>query len=577
MGFTDGVRRAIEDGDETKTLVENFVEIQVNDPTLRSALTGVGRRFQTSAGKGTQLWQMYQSLYNMIVVWKNQLDHSNSRPLVEVLSAATCEGGAIHCGPLNGLQICGIGVQRGYYQEAMLAATTRFCRDNGTADWLQNEWGIDPAKFDGAMEHCSKAIDESEQFVENAVCLMNVAERADECDQGEGGKLDPIARGMSAITVDKNGRMTKLHPDGRVESHNPERFHLDDLAHLERRKYRWWDGPSEIQKVPRDQTLVYSALREEGAPTTAKKKSSVSKPTDNMIVWNSATKAPTKYSPGVFLAYRKRSSRRRGKMVDPSRNHIATSKEMMGYESSGSEFDPDEPIRLSSSLMNELSVGNGKIMHPTPRVVMLSRALQIDLQSLFHSKYGRRVNYYFDAKRNDVDGAMLWEAVIHFDARDGKGWQVVESIGPDFASPIGLERKKSVVGYRSKNHAMNAVIMKYLAVLHPEEITSWTHLRLKEGEIIPILQLQTNGGKQNGVLSREKNGDKIYIFDDAYLEMVDNKKMEPSDSGVQLLCKADADWTKKIGGSKSRQGNKSTRRKEKRRRKKKRKKDRESA
>ena len=226
---------------------------------------------------------------------------------------------------------------------------------------------------------------------------------------------------MSAITVDKNGRMTKLHPDGRVESHNPERFHLDDLAHLERRKYRWWDGPSEIQKVPRDQTLVYSALREEGAPTTAKKKSSVSKPTDNMIVWNSATKAPTKHSPGVFLAYRKRSSRRRGKMVDPSRNHIATSKETMGYESSGSEFDPDEPIRLSSSLMNELSVGNGKIMHPAPRVVMLSRALQIDLQSLFHSKYGRRVNYYFDAKRNDVDGAMLWEAATHFDARDSKG------------------------------------------------------------------------------------------------------------------------------------------------------------
>jgi hypothetical protein len=72
---------------------------------------------------------------------------------------------------------------------------------------------------------------------------------------------------------------------------------------------------------------------------------------------------------------------------------------------------------------------------------MLSRALQIDLQSLFHSKYGRRVNYYFDAKRNDVDGAMLWEAATHFDgpgtakaSKFERGFWQVPTLSPFFFS-----------------------------------------------------------------------------------------------------------------------------------------------
>ena len=574
VGYSDGVRRAMKEGDDTKTLVENFVKVQVNDPTLRSALTGIGRRFQTSAGKGSQLWQVHQSLSNMLDMFMNQGIYSDSRSLVDTLTASIYEGGAMHCGPLNGLQNCGVGVIRGYYQNAMLAATARFCRDNGTADWLKEEWGIEPSKFDGAMEHCAQSLNQSQQFVENAVCLLNVAGRADENDQGEGGKLDPIARGMSAIVVDKNGTMTKIHPDGSTEPHEPEPFYMTDLKHLERRKYRWWEGTSEIQKVPRDQTLVYSMVREDGAlPTTAKKKSVVSKPTENVIPWNNDTKAPTKYNPGEFLTIKKKSRRRKGKL-DPSRNHVATSKEMMGYESSGSEFDPEEEVRLTSSLLSELSVGEGgKIKHPTAMVVAFANHCQVDLPSLFHSKYGKLVDYYLESNCFGVDGDTLWDSTLHFNARDDMGWRVVESMGPDFACPVGMKKKGSEAGYRSKVHSVNAVVLKYLAVMHPEEITSWTHQRNKEGKVEPILQLMTNG-KRIGILSRDKNaGDRIYIFDETYLEMVANKKMPPGDAGVQLLCTADVDWASKIGGSKSRKGRHASRRQEKRRRNKKRKKE----
>ena len=77
-------------------------------------------------------------------------------------------------------------------------------------------------------------------------------------------------------------------------------------------------------------------------------------------------------------------------------------------------------------------------------------------------------------------------------------------------------------------------------------------------------------GKTVGILTRDKNdGDKVYLFDEPYLEKIWSS-VEVSDAGVQLLCVADADWASKMAKSSNSKGRTSKRKAEKKKRSKKR-------
>ena len=152
----------------------------------------------------------------------------------------------------------------------------------------------------------------------------------------------------------------------------------------------------------------------------------------------------------------------------------------------------DSILKAETKLTSEGQIEADKVKHPGPLDVAEAKNCQIDPIAIFRSKYGTRVNHTIETKVTSAGGSDSWAASIIFNStHSGGGWQKIDCIGPDFRSPIGIKDGGSASGYKSKAFAINAAVLKYLSLLHPEEITSWSHCRSKTtGEINDLWQVK---------------------------------------------------------------------------------------